>query len=342
MTEPTPDSSPRGTLRPLSIAPMMDRTDRHYRAFMRTLTRHTLLYTEMVVTKAILHGNRDHILGYDDAEHPLALQIGGDDPAELAECARIAEGMGYHEVNLNIGCPSERVQKGSFGACLMREPDTVARGVEAMREATSLPVTVKHRIGVDDLDAYEDMERFVRRVAQAGGDRFSVHARKAWLKGLSPKQNRTVPPLRYEEVYRLKREHPELHIEINGGVLTLDEALEHLKQVDAVMIGRAAYDHPFLFAEADLRVFGDSRPTVSRRQAVESFLPYLTRSFGPKHKLHHITRHMLNLFAGIPGNKAWKRALMEGSQQGRSGPDVALHALSEAEAVQARSQEANS
>jgi tRNA-dihydrouridine synthase A len=318
----------------------MDRTDRHYRAFMRSLTRHTLLYTEMVVTKAILHGDRQLLLGYSPIEHPLALQLGGDDPSELAECARIAEGMGYLEVNVNIGCPSERVQQGSFGACLMREPDTVARCVQAMREATELPITVKHRIGVDDLDRYEDMVNFVRRVAEAGCDRFSVHARKAWLKGLSPKQNRTVPPLRYAEVYRLKAEHPELHIEINGGVRTFEEALEHLKHVDAVMIGRAAYEQPYRFAEADQRLFGDPRPVVTRRQAIEAFLPYFDQDFGPKHKLHHITRHLLNLFAGVPGNKAWKRALMEGGQRGIPGPEVVLEALDQAEAVLSRSIEA--
>jgi len=316
---------------------MMDRTDRHYRAFMRSLTRHPLLYTEMVVTKAILHGDRQQLLGYSPIEHPLALQLGGDDPVELAECARIAEGMGYQEVNINIGCPSERVQKGSFGACLMREPDTVARSVRAMREATGLPVTVKHRIGVDDLDQYEDMVNFVRRVAEAGCDRFSIHARKAWLKGLSPKQNRTVPPLRYAEVYRLKAEHPELHIEINGGVRTLEEARDHLQHVDAVMIGRAAYEQPFQFAEADQKLFGDTRPVVTRRQAIEAFLPYLDQDFGPKHKLHHITRHLLNLFSGVPGNKAWKRALMEGAQRGAPGPEVVLDALAKAEAVLTRS-----
>jgi len=325
--------SPRGTLRALSVAPMMDRTDRHYRAFLRTLTSETLLYTEMIVAQAIIHGDRDFLLGYDDVEHPLALQIGGDDPAMIAECSRIAEGYGYDEINLNIGCPSDRVQKGRFGACLMHEPEQVARCVDAARAATALPVTVKHRIGVDDLDRYEDMLNFVDVVTASGADRFSVHARKAWLKGLSPKENRTIPPLRYDDVYRLKRERPQLHIEINGGIKTMDETLEHLKYVDAVMIGRGAYDTPYRFADADQRVFGIERVKVSRRDAIEAFVPYVAKWSGPGQKLHRITRHLLNLFAGIPGNKAWKRALMEGSRNHEAGPEVLLAALDAAEYV---------
>ena len=232
---------------------MMDRTDRHFRFFLRRITRHTLLYTEMVTTGAVIHGDRERLLGFDLREKPVALQLGGDDPRALAECARIGEGFGYDEINLNVGCPSDRVQKGRIGACLMAEPERVADGVEAMRAAVSIPVTVKHRIGIDHLDRYEDMARFVTTVAAAGSDRFTVHARIAWLQGLSPKENRDIPPLRYDDVYRLKREHPDLSIEINGGVRSLDGVEEHLREVDAVMIGRAACDDPYLFAEADRR-----------------------------------------------------------------------------------------
>ncbi|MDX1387987.1 MAG: tRNA dihydrouridine(20/20a) synthase DusA, partial [Acidobacteriota bacterium] len=243
--------SRRGRAYPLSVAPMMDRTDRHYRRFVREITRRTLLYTEMITTGAVLQGDRDFLLGFSPEERPLALQLGGDDPEALSECARIAEDRGYDEVNLNVGCPSDRVRQGRFGACLMAEPERVADAVAAMREATSVPVTVKHRIGIDDLDRYEDMALFVRTVAGAGCDRFSVHARKAVLGGLSPKANRTVPPLRYEDVHRLKREHPGLRIEINGGIASLEEVRRQLEFVDGVMIGRAAYDDPFLLSTVD-------------------------------------------------------------------------------------------
>ena len=288
---------------------MMDRTDRHFRYFMRGLTKHTLLYTEMVTTGAILKGERERYLQFDDVEHPISLQLGGDDPEALAECAAIAEAWGYDEVNLNVGCPSERVSSGSFGACLMKTPHHVAKAVEAMRKATSLEVTVKHRIGVDDLDRYEDMLRFVDAVAAAGCRRFSVHARKAWLKGLSPKENRTIPPLRYEEVYRLKRERPELWIEINGGIRTLDEALEHLNHVDAVMIGRAAYDNPWLFARADSRIFGEPDPIQSRQEALVAFLPYAEQHCANGGRLHHLARHLHHLFHSCSGSRSWKRHL---------------------------------
>ena len=235
---------------------------------MRLISAHTLLYTEMVTCAAVLNGDREHLLGFDRAEHPIALQLGGDDPAALAECARTAAGFGYDEINLNVGCPSDRVQSGNFGACLMREPKRVAACVAAMRAAVELPITVKHRIGVDELDRYEDMVDFVDIVAAEGCDRFSVHARKAWLSGLSPKQNRTIPPLRHHDVYRLKRERPELPIEINGGVLSLDEVAAHLEHVDAVMIGRAAWDHPWMFAEVDRRFFNpDAPPPPGRRSS---------------------------------------------------------------------------
>jgi tRNA-dihydrouridine synthase A len=307
---------------------MMDRTDRHFRSFLRRITRHSLLYSEMVTTGAVLHGDRERLLGFGEEEHPLALQLGGDDPVALAECARIAEGLGYDEINLNVGCPSDRVQRGRFGVCLMAEPERVARAVESMRAAVALPVTVKHRIGVDDLDRYEDMERFVRIVAQAGCDRFSVHARKAWMSGLSPKENRTVPPLRYGDVYRLKQAHPGLDIEINGGFRTLAEVREQLEHVDGVMIGRAAYEDPYALATADVELFGDDREPATRREIVERFVPYVETWLGRDLFLSKITRHMLGLFAGRPGARAWKRTLSEKAHREGAGIDVLLDALS--------------
>ena len=320
-------SPQRGQSWPLSVAPMMDRTDRHYRFVMRQITRHTLLYTEMVTTGAVLKGDRERNLGFDPREKPLALQLGGDDPRQLEVCARIAEDMGYDEVNLNVGCPSDRVQKGRFGACLMAEPERVTDAVDAMRSAVRIPVTVKHRIGVDDLDSYDHMRRFVETVAEAGCDRFSVHARKAWLSGLSPRENRQIPPLRYRDVYRLKRELPRLRIEINGGVTTLDEAEAHLDHVDGVMIGRAAYDRPYLFAEADRRFFGDHREPPSRRQVVEAMLPYLERWHRQGVPVSRITRHLLQLFAGEPGARAWRRYLSENAPGSDSEPEVVREAL---------------
>ncbi|MDZ7705388.1 MAG: tRNA dihydrouridine(20/20a) synthase DusA [Trueperaceae bacterium] len=312
----------RTTTPPLSVAPMMDWTDRHYRYFMRRITKRTLLYTEMVTTGAILHGDRDRLLGFSPEERPLALQLGGDNPYDLAECARIAEAWGYDEVNLNVGCPSDRVQSGNFGACLMAEPDTVARGVAAMRRAVSLPVTVKHRIGIDHIDRYEDMARFVWIVSEAGADRFSVHARKAWLQGLSPKQNRTVPPLRYADVYRLKRDFPHLQIEINGGVRTLGAAAEHLAYVDGVMIGRAAYETPYLLATADQRFFGDDTPPPTRREVALGLIPYIDACLADGIYPKHVTRHILGLFAGQPGARAWRRHLSENAY--KPGADARL------------------
>jgi tRNA-dihydrouridine synthase A len=292
---------------PLSIAPMMERTDRHYRYFMRQITRRTLLYTEMITTAAILRGPREKLLDFSAQEYPLALQLGGDDPRQLAECARIAEDWGYSEVNLNVGCPSARVQNGRFGACLMAQPTRVAEGVAAMRRATVLPVTVKHRIGIEGLEQYEDLARFVRLVAQAGCDRFIVHARLAMLRGLSPRENRTVPPLRYADVYRLKADFPSLRIEINGGVTTLAQARQHLQVVNGVMIGRAAYDNPYLFAEADHLCLGEETLPPTRRQVIKAMIPYIehweARGVSPT----QIVRHMLGLFAYQRVAKAWKR-----------------------------------
>ena len=316
----------RGPVWPLSVAPMMDWTDRHYRYFMRQLTRETLLYTEMVTTGALLHGDRERLLGFSEEERPLALQLGGDDPEELAACARIAEAWGYDEVNLNVGCPSERVQRGRFGACLMAEPERVAACVAAMREAVALPITVKHRIGIDELDRYEDMARFVTIVAGGGADRFVVHARKAWLSGLSPKENRTIPPLRYEDVHRLKREYPQLTVELNGGVRSLEEAQRQLEHVDGVMIGRAAYETPYLLAEAD-RVFYGGGQVPSRREVIQGMLPYIEEMLRRGVYLSRITRPMLGLFAHQPGARAWRRHLSEHAHREGAGTNVLLQAL---------------
>lgn len=313
----------------LSVAPMMDHTDRHFRYFLRLLSRRTLLYTEMVVAQAIYHGDRPKLLDFSAAEKPLALQIGGDDPRLLAFCAQVAQDWGYDEINLNVGCPSTRVQSGNFGACLMAHPEQVADCIAAMREATSLPVTVKHRIGIDQRDRYDDLRQFVQIVAAAGADRFSIHARKAWLQGLDPKQNRTIPPLRYPEVYRLKQEFPQLCIEINGGILNLDQAAVHLEHVDAVMIGRAAYDTPFLFAEADSRFYGDPTAPASRRAVIEAMLPYIEQWCSGGGRLHAITRHLLQVFAGQPGSRAWKRYLTEQGCRPGAGPEVVVAALAQ-------------
>ncbi|MEQ9234158.1 tRNA dihydrouridine(20/20a) synthase DusA [Coleofasciculus sp. E2-BRE-01] len=312
---------------PLSIAPMMDRTDRHFRYFMRQITRRTLLYTEMVTSAAIIHGDRDRLLGFSAEEKPLVLQVGGDNPLELAECARIAEGMGYDQINLNVGCPSDRVQNGNFGACLMAQPERVARGVEAMIKAVTIPITVKHRIGIDECDRYEDMANFVRIVSEAGCQHFSVHARKAWLQGLSPKENRMVPPLRYSDVHRLKQEFPQLFIEINGGFTSLEQVQEQLKFVDAVMIGRAAYDNPYLFAEADCQIFGEEGIPPTRQQVAEGMLEYIDHWVAKGLKLNKITRHILQLFSGQPGSRAWKRHLTEKSCILGAGSEVVREAL---------------
>ncbi len=312
---------------PLSVAPMMDRTDRHFRYFMRQITRRTLLYTEMVTSAAILHGDREYLLGFSPEEKPLSLQVGGDNPEELAECTRIAEDMGYDEINLNVGCPSDRVQNGNFGACLMMQPERVARGVEAMIAATSLPVTVKHRIGVDECDRYEDMVNFVRIVSEAGCQRFTVHARKAWLQGLSPKENRDIPPLRYGDVHRLKQEFPHLLVEINGGFKTLEQAREQLEFVDAVMIGRAAYDNPYLFAQVDREIYGEEVTPPTRHEVAEAMFAYIDEWIGKGIKLNKITRHMLQLFSGQPGSRAWRRHLTENSCRFGVGSEVVREAL---------------
>ncbi len=324
-------ATPRAPTPPLSVAPMMDRTDRHFRAFLRRITRRSLLYTEMIPVWALAHGDGDRLLAYAPEERPLALQLGGDDPVLLAACARRAEDLGYDEVNLNVGCPSERVQQGNFGVRLMGQPDRVAEAVAAMRRAVSIPVTVKHRIGYDDRDGYEDMLRFVDRVAAAGCDRFTVHARKAWLRGLSPKENRNVPPLRHDAVYRLKAERPLLEIEINGGIRTVEEVGEHLRRgVDGVMIGRAAYDDPYLLVRVDREVFGTvTSAPPSRREVIEAMVPYAERVLAEGQSLHHLARHMLGLFAGRPGARAWRRHLSEASRAQDASPRVLLEAAAQ-------------
>ncbi len=311
----------------LSIAPMMERTDRHFRYFMRQITRRTLLYTEMIATAAIIHGDRSKLLDFSPQEKPLAIQLGGDNARDLAECAKIAEDWGYDEVNLNVGCPSSRVQNGNFGACLMAQPEKVATAIEAMQKAVNIPVTVKHRIGIDDRDRYEDMKHFVRIVANAGCRRFTVHARKAWLAGLSPKENRNVPPLRYGDVYRLKQEFPQLFIEINGGITTLEQVRSQLQFVDAVMIGRAAYDNPYLFSTVDRDFYGEEITPPTRHQVVKAMLPYIDRWISKGDKLNAISRHMLQLFAGRPGTKAWKRYISENAHFPNANSQVISTAL---------------
>ena len=313
--------------RRLAVAPMLDWTDRHCRYFLRLLSRPTLLYTEMVTTGAALHGDRERLLAYDPAEHPLALQLGGCDPGELARCARIAADFGYDEVNLNVGCPSDRVQSGRFGACLMAEPELVADGVAAMRTTVNLPITVKTRIGIDDRDSYEALTDFVGRVASGGCEVFIIHARKAWLRGLSPKENREIPPLRYDIVYRLKRDFPDLTIILNGGLRNLDQAEDELRRVDGVMIGRAAYENPYLLADADRRFFGSDTPLPSRHQVIRAFLPYVETQLQQGTPLHCMTRHVLGLFQGIPGARAWRRYLSEYACRRGTGVEVLEAAL---------------
>ena len=313
---------------------MMDWTDRHDRYFLRRITRRTLLYTEMIPVGAIIHGDRERFLAFDPAERPLALQVGGAEPGDLAACARIAEAWGFDEVNLNIGCPSSRVQEARFGACLMAEPDLVADCVTAMGAATGQPVTVKTRIGIDEQDSYAELVDFVGTVAAAGCRRFIIHARKAWLRGLSPKQNRELPPLRYDRVFALKRDFPDLEIVLNGGVQSLDEAAAHLAQVDGVMIGRAAYQNPYLLAEADARFFGEAAPAPSREAVARQMVPYIRDQMAKGVPVKSVTRHILGLFNGLPGARHWRRHLSEAAHRPGAGPDVVLEALERVAAVQ--------
>ena len=289
---------------------MMDCTDRHFRYLIRLVTRHTLLYTEMVTSAALVHGRRDHLLDFSEEEHPVALQLGGADPEALGRCARLAAGRGFDEINLNVGCPSDRVREGRFGACLMAEPEVVARCVEAMLAAGGLPVTVKTRIGIDDRDRYEHLAGFVASVAAAGCRTVVIHARKAWLTGLSPKENREIPPLRYDVVYRLKADFPALEVVVNGGITSLDEAVAHNRRVDGSMMGREAYRNPFALAQADRRVFGAAAAAPPDRMEVAgAMLAYARRELRRGARLHHVTRHMLGLFHATSGARRWRRHL---------------------------------
>lgn len=310
-----------------SVAPMLDWTDRHCRYFHRLMSKEALLYTEMVTTGAIIHGKGD-FLAYNEEEHPLALQLGGSNPVDLARCAKLAAERGYDEINLNVGCPSDRVQNGKFGACLMGEAELVAQCVAAMREVADIPVTVKTRIGIDEQDSYEFLIHFVDTVSTKGGcDNFIIHARKAWLKGLSPKENREIPPLDYPRVYQLKQDFPQLTMAINGGIKTFEEMEQHLQHLDGVMVGREAYQSPYLMAEVDQRLFGSDRPVMKRREVVEAMYPYIERQLANGSYLGHITRHMLGLFQSMPGARQWRRYISENAHKPGAGIEVVQQAL---------------
>lgn len=306
---------------------MLDWTDRHERYFLRLISEQAVLYTEMVTTGALIHGDRQRFLAFDQAEHPLALQLGGSNPAELAQCVRMAEDYAYDEVNLNVGCPSDRVQSGMFGACLMARPQLVADCVAEMQAASKLPVTVKHRIGIDENDSIEELFRFVEAVAEAGCKSFIVHARKAWLKGLSPKQNRDIPPLRYDAVYQLKQAMPQLEIIINGGINNLSDAQAQLQYVDGVMLGREVYHNPYLLARVDQQFYHTSRLMPSRTDIVEAFLPYVEAQLKQGTRLHAMSRHILGLFNGLPGAKKWRRHISENATRDSAGVEVLQQAL---------------
>lgn len=321
--------------RTISVAPMLDWTDRHCRMFHRLITRHTWLYTEMVTTGALLHGDVERHLNFNQEEHPVALQLGGSEPSDLAQCARLGQQWGYDEINLNCGCPSERVQKGAFGACLMVESNLVADCVKAMRDAVTIDVTVKHRIGIDANESYDFVRDFIGTVAQAGCKTFIVHARNAILKGLSPKENREIPPLRYEVAYQLKRDFPDLEILLNGGITTVEQIEAHLQHVDGVMIGREAYHNPWLMSSFDARFYGDaSAADKTREQVIQAMLPYIADQLqkygsagGGGLRLNSITRHMLGLVNGLPGARAFRQLLSDPAKLKTGDPAVLLEAL---------------
>jgi tRNA-dihydrouridine synthase A len=306
---------------------MMDWTDRHCRVFHRLLTRRARLYTEMLTTGAVIHGDRARLLGFDESEHPVALQLGGCDPRELGEAARIGEGFGYDEINLNVGCPSDRVKEGRFGACLMEEPQLVASCVAAMKRAVRIPVTVKCRIGIDDQDPEEALDRLARGVIAAGSDALIVHARKAWLSGLSPKQNRDIPPLDYKRVYRLKAALPDLPVVINGGIASVEEARAHLSHVDGAMLGRAAYQEPWRLLSVDPDIFGEAAPYASMMHVFEAMIPYIERELKRGTRLHAITRHFVGAYHAVPGARAFRRHLAEHGVKSTAGIDVLKAAI---------------
>lgn len=313
--------------RKFTVAPMLDWTDRHCRFFHRLLTKEAILYTEMVTTGAILYGDPARQLRFNSQEHPVALQLGGSEPQELAQCARIAQDYGYDEINLNVGCPSERVQKGAFGACLMAEPQLIAECVSAMQAAVAIPITVKNRIGIDDQEDYADLHHFIDTVSQAGCQTFIIHARKAWLKGLSPKENREIPPLRYDLVYQIKQAFPTLEIIINGGITTLEQCQQHLQHVDGVMVGREAYHNPWLLAQVDPLLYGTPAPLESRQAALLAMLPYVQAQLDAGVPLGHISRHLLGLFQGMPGARAFRRLISENAHKPDAGVKLLRDAL---------------
>lgn len=336
-------TNPTDLDRKFTVAPMMDWSDRHCRYFWRLMSRHAVMYSEMVTTGALIHGDRERFLEFNAAEQPIALQLGGSNPQDLAACAKMAEEWGYNEVNLNCGCPSDRVQNGMIGACLMAHPDKVADGLKAMQDAVSIPVTVKHRIGIDDMDDYQGLENFVMQSADVGIKTFIVHARKAWLQGLSPKENRDKPPLNYERVYRLKAEHPELEIIINGGITSIEQCQQHLKHVDGVMVGREAYSNPYLLAEVDTAIYGDTRPAPTRGETIKMFIEYIEQQMSKGVRLNHMTRHVLGMYQGVRGAKQFRRHISENAHLEGAGPEVLADAFAfiESEPNKEANREAN-
>ncbi len=313
--------------RRFTLAPMMEWSTSDCRTFWRLLTKKAVLYSEMVTTGALLHGDKARFLDYNACEHPLALQLGGSNPKDLTECSRIAEDWGYDEVNLNCGCPSDRVQNGMIGACLMAEPNLVAECIAAMQNAVKIPVTVKHRIGIDDMEDYEGLVKFVNTIAETGCKTFIVHARKAWLKGLSPKENREVPPLQYDKVYQLKQDFPHLEIIINGGITTLEQSQQLLEHVDGVMLGREAYANPYLLAEVDQKIYGASNPVISRNEVMAGFIAYCEEQLANGTRLNHLTRHILGLYQGLPRARQFRRILSEQAHKPGAGIEVLQQAL---------------
>jgi tRNA-dihydrouridine synthase A len=313
--------------RRIAVAPMMDWTDRHDRYFLRLIAPHVLLYTEMITTGALIYGDYNRFLAFDELEHPVALQLGGSEPAALATCAKLGEDFGYDEINLNVGCPSDRVKSGRFGACLMLNPQLVAECVAAMKLVVKIPVTVKCRIGVDENDSYAELKHFIKTIAAAGCDVFIIHARKAWLNGLSPKQNREIPPLKYEVVREIKKDFPQLTIVVNGGIGELSQVEDHLQFVDGVMIGREAYTNPYFLAEIEKMIFSSDADIVTRHEVIAKLIPYLENQLEKKVKLSSMTRHILGLFQGEPGAKLWRRHLSENAWKNGVGIDVVETAL---------------
>ena len=306
---------------------MLDWTDRHERYFLRLMSRHAYLYTEMVTTAALIYGHRTRYLQFNNQERPLALQLAGSDPNDLAECAKMAQDYGYNEININVGCPSIRVQKGAFGACLMAEPWLIAECIDAMQAVVDIPITVKHRIGIDEQDEEKSLREFIEVVSQAGCKTFIIHARKAWLKGLNPKENRDIPPLNYQLVYQIKREQPQLEIIINGGIKTITASLEHLQFVDGVMLGREVYHNPYLMAQVDAKIYADKRPVLSRKEILQQYFPYIEQQLAKGIHLKQLTRHLLGIFQGQSGAKVWRRTLSENAYKEGVGVELLKQAM---------------